>query len=217
MSDEGRILIVVSVDAQKEAVQRGIGENNKNIDILTAGVGVAKAAAATAFKLAGEQYKLVINAGIAGGFTGRAEIGTVVLAEQVICADLGAESDSGFLTVDELGFGSGVMDVDRPALLSVYKALEQTELVVNKGEVLTLSTVTGTKESTLELMERYPDALAEAMEGFGVASACALCEVPFMEMRTISNAIGPRDREAWRIKEALLSLEEASKTISEVV
>ena len=34
------------------------------------------------------------------------------------------------------------------------------------------------------------------MEGFGVATAAALAGVPFAELRTISNAIGPRDRGA---------------------
>ena len=44
------------------------------------------------------------------------------------------------------------------------------------------------------------------MEGFGVATACALAGVPFAEVRAISNAVGPRDRGAWRIGEALAAL-----------
>lgn len=51
-------------------------------------------------------YDLVINAGIAGGFPDRAEVGSLVIAEEIVCADLGAESPEGFLSLDELGFGS---------------------------------------------------------------------------------------------------------------
>jgi futalosine hydrolase len=44
------------------------------------------------------------------------------------------------------------------------------------------------------------------MEGFGVATAAAAFGVPVLELRTISNAVGPRDRAAWRIPAALGAL-----------
>jgi futalosine hydrolase len=47
------------------------------------------------------------------------------------------------------------------------------------------------------------------MEGFGAAEAAAGQGTPFLEIRTVSNAVGPRDRSAWRIKEALAALRDA--------
>jgi futalosine hydrolase len=44
------------------------------------------------------------------------------------------------------------------------------------------------------------------MEGFGVAEAAAAHDVPVLELRTVSNEVGPRDRAAWRIPEALAAL-----------
>ncbi len=41
------------------------------------------------------------------------------------------------------------------------------------------------------------------MEGFGVAEAAAAHGVPALELRAVSNPVGPRDRAAWRIGEAL--------------
>ncbi|WP_442950188.1 phosphorylase family protein, partial [Paenibacillus sp. 1-18] len=58
---------------------------------------------------------------------------------------------------------------------------------------------------------------AEAMEGYGVAVAANKLGLPVMEIRTISNAVGPRDRAAWRIKEALQALEAAFSTLTEVI
>src|SRR4029078_11283063 len=86
-----------------------------------AGVGVAAAAAATARELAlaemnGHRYDAVISAGIAGGFAGRVAVGGVVLAAHSVAADLGADSPDGFLTVDEMGFGSSIVDVDAQLL-----------------------------------------------------------------------------------------------------
>jgi futalosine hydrolase len=51
--------------------------------------------------------------------------------------------------------------------------------------------------------------VAEAMEGFGVAEAAARHGLPVLELRTVSNPVGPRDRAAWRIGEALEALERA--------
>jgi futalosine hydrolase len=52
--------------------------------------------------------------------------------------------------------------------------------------------------------------VAEAMEGYGVACAAQAAGLPFAELRTISNPIGPRDRAAWRLREAFSALTEAA-------
>ncbi|RQX16776.1 futalosine hydrolase, partial [Micromonospora chalcea] len=81
------------------------------------------------------------------------------------------------------------------------------------GTVLTVSTVTGTAASTAALAQRHPDAVAEAMEGYGVAVAAAQAGVPFAELRTVSNPIGPRDRSAWRMREAFAALTSAAAAL----
>ncbi|GAE07797.1 menaquinone via futalosine step 2 [Paenibacillus sp. JCM 10914] len=55
------------------------------------------------------------------------------------------------------------------------------------------------------------------MEGFGVATAAAAAAIPVLEIRSISNMVGPRDRGAWKIKEALQALEQASSLLPEVL
>lgn len=74
--------------------------------------------------------------------------------------------------------------------------------------MLTVSTVTGTAARATALRERHPTALAEAMEGFGVAEAAGAHGVPVLEIRAVSNPVGPRDRAAWRIGDALTALTE---------
>jgi futalosine hydrolase len=51
------------------------------------------------------------------------------------------------------------------------------------------------------------------MEGYGAAEAAQQANIPFIELRTISNLIGPRDREAWRLSEALAALKRAAQAI----
>ncbi len=69
-----------------------------------------------------------------------------------------------------------------------------------------MSTVTGRASTAQALLERFPDAVAEAMEGAGVAAAASGAGVQFGEVRAISNIVGPRDRDAWRIPQALAAL-----------
>lgn len=211
-----RILIMTAVPAERDAVLRGLNYHPR-FDVLLAGVGPIAAAANTAKVLATGEYSLVVSAGIGGGFAGRAEVGSLVVAKEIIAADLGAETPEGFSSLDELGFGSTCIPVAASLVNLVTGALQAAKLPVNTGPVLTVSTVTGTAGSAAEMMARVPGATAEAMEGYGVALAAQERGIPILEIRAISNLVGPRDRTAWRVKEALDVLEAASTVLLEVL
>ncbi|MDQ8736921.1 futalosine hydrolase [Paenibacillus sp. LHD-38] len=213
-----RVLIVTAVDAECDAVLRGL-QGIPGIDVIAAGVGIAAAAARTAAALApsASEYRLVISAGIGGGFAGQAEIGSLVVADLIVAADLGAETPDGFLSLDELGFGSARITASEAWNNRLFDAIHSAGLTVCIGPILTVTTATGTAATTAALAARVNGAAAEGMEGHGVAVAAAGFGIPVTEIRAISNAVGPRDRAAWRIGEALASLEEASKAIREVL
>ncbi|MCT8136799.1 futalosine hydrolase [Anaerobacillus sp. CMMVII] len=211
-----RILVMTAVAAEQEAVLRGI-DNAPRFDVVVAGVGPVAAAISTAKVLATNKYDLVINAGIGGGFSEQAEIGSVVVATEIIAADLGAETGEGFASIEQLGFGTSRVAVDQRFANKVATALKTAGLPTHSGPILTLATVTGTKETADQLATRVPGATVEAMEGFGVALAASDANVPILEIRTISNPVGPRDKGAWKIKEALHMLEKASSIIAEVL
>lgn len=212
--EPGRLLIVTAVEAEADAVRAGVraaGVDPATVVVTAVGVGPAAAAAATARLLALAEatpagYRAVISAGIAGGFPGRAAVGATVLGTRSIAADLGAESPDGFLPVDQLGFGGNLLEADPTLLKSLTAALPTA---VN-GDILTLATVTGTAATAAALQARHPGAVAEAMEGYGVACAARTAGVAFAELRTISNPIGPRDRAAWRLREAFSALTQAT-------
>ncbi|MFJ2176694.1 futalosine hydrolase [Streptomyces sp. NPDC087851] len=191
------------------------------IDVMAGGVGPTAAAVATATALASSPYDppyhLVVSAGIGGGFPPHAPIGSLVVADAMVAADLGADSPDGFAAVDELGFGRSV---HRPPaeLAARMAAVLNTDPAVPAllAPVLTVSTATGTAARTAELTARHPRAAAEAMEGYGVAEAAAVHGVPCTEVRAISNAVGPRDRASWQIGRALESLRNAFTLLTPV-
>ncbi|MEV6347003.1 futalosine hydrolase [Actinoplanes sp. NPDC051851] len=203
-----KILIVTAVNAEADALRGAIDPELASVEAV--GVGPAAAAVGTARLLARGDHRAVLSAGIAGGFVGRAEVGGTVLGTRSIAADLGAESPEGFLPIEELGFGTSVLESD-PVLVKALRAALPTAVT---GDVLTLSTVTGTAATAAALATRFPEAAAEAMEGYGVATAASTFGLPFAELRTISNAIGPRDRSAWRLAEAFAALRTAGEALS---
>ncbi|MFI1737987.1 futalosine hydrolase [Streptomyces sioyaensis] len=237
-----RVLVVTAVAAERDAVcaaaescdeatlpggypLRRVPGPPVALDVLAAGVGPAAAAAGTATALTaaaltGAPYDLVVSAGIGGGFPpgpgdaqpgaapSGAPVGSVVVADAIVAADLGAETPDGFAPVTELGFGRVLHRPDEALVKAVAAAAGAAT-----GPVVTVSTVTGSAARTAELAERHPGVLAEAMEGFGVAEAAAAHGVPVLEIRTISNAVGPRDRGAWRIGAALAALTDVFRTL----
>ncbi|HWJ03034.1 MAG TPA: futalosine hydrolase [Verrucomicrobiae bacterium] len=211
-----RVLVMTAVQAEQEAVLLGL-QGNPRFEVLVAGVGPIAAAASTAKALAKEEYSLVISAGIGGGFPHETEVGSLVVASEIIAADLGVETPDGFNSLDELGFGFTRVPVDLQLAHRVRTAMEKAEVPVKLGPVLTVSTVTGTAASAAKLADRVPGAVAEAMEGFGIALAAQAAGVPVLEIRAISNAVGPRDRTAWKIQEALEVLTAASSILPEVL
>ena len=213
-----RVLVMTAVEAEREAVLRGLRGDDR-FEVALAGVGPAQAAARTALALAKAEnapFDLVISAGIGGGFSEAAiVVGSVVVADKIVAADLGAETPDGFLTLDELGFGTAIVEVDMKRVEQLRRRLADADgLQVGVGPVLTVSTATGSARTETERAARVAGAAAEGMEGYGVAVAAQEWGLPALEIRAISNLVGPRDRSAWKIKEALKVLETASASLS---
>ncbi|NOU87770.1 futalosine hydrolase [Paenibacillus sp. LMG 31460] len=211
-----RVLVMTAVAPERDAVQRGLGHDSR-FEFALAGVGLAAAAVNGAIELAKAEYDLIIIAGIAGGFVGQAEVGSLVVASEIIAADLGVELLDGFSSLDELGFGSTRIGVAADVAERVTAALLAAGLPAQMAPVLTVATATGTAATAAALAARVPGAAAEAMEGFGIATAAQQRGVPVLEIRAISNAVGPRDRDAWRIGDAFKALEAASSVLAEVL
>jgi futalosine hydrolase len=195
------LLVVCSVEPEAAALA------DAGCELLVGGVGPVAAAAATSARLGRGGVDLVVCAGIAGGFAPLAT-GEIAVASSIVFADLGAETADGFVPLPSLGFGQVSWDV--PAALAVALA----DLTGgHMGTVLTVATVTGTAATADALAERFPDAVAEGMEGAGVAAAASVHGVAFAELRAISNRVGPRDRESWDVPGALAALGKAVTAI----
>lgn len=178
------------------------------------GPGAAAACAATVLALDGG-FDAVVSTGVAGGFAGRAEPATLVLADRVVLADLGADSPSGFLPLDELGLGGSTVHLPAATVARAAAGLAAVAPLA-VGPILTVSTATGTQQRADLLAARH-DPVAEAMEGGGVLAAATAHGLPFLELRSVSNTVGPRDRSTWVLPDALALLGKAVATLLQVL
>lgn len=169
----------------------------QNFDVLITGVGMT----ATAFALGSTlnpSYSLVLNLGIAGTYQRDIALGTLVQVTQDIFSELGAESPSGFLTIETLGFGKS-----RFQEINNSEQHFQTNLKQVNG--ITVNRVHGTKESIKSTRERLnPD--TESMEGAAVFYACEQTGTPCLQIRSISNYVEERDTASWEIGKSIRNL-----------
>jgi len=188
-------------------------KKNLRVSVLVTGVGMV----ATAFRLgqffAQQKPDLVLNAGIAGTLDPHFQIGNVLCVSTECFADLGVEEAEGHFT--DL-FSLGLLATDLPPFQSGLLHCPQAEQAafLPKAHGLTVNRVHGSAASIAALRQRYPDAQVESMEGAAFFYACLLAEVPFLQIRSISNRVEPRNRAGWDIP---LAIENLNQTVMEML
>jgi futalosine hydrolase len=198
------VLIVVATRLEAERLPKLPGAR-----VVVSGIGSVNAALAAQAAILEARPGLVLSVGIAGAYPSSGlRIGDVCVSSEMVFAGLGAMDGAAFLNLEAMGFPLFEHDervynaLKSDARAALFAANTNTKL----GPILTLETVTGSLERALELEARVPGALAEGMEGAGVALAASRLGVGSFEIRGISNMVGPRDRSGWRIPLALEAL-----------
>jgi futalosine hydrolase len=183
--------------------------------LLHSGVGKASAAAATMALLALCRPAILIQIGCGGAYAGSGlAVGDLALASSEIYGDEGVLTPNGFLDLEALGLplveregkrffnrfpvDGTLLERVRP-LLSQVAAAADCRLV--EGPFVTVSTCSGTTLAGTELARRT-GGICENMEGAAVAQVCSRQQVPFLELRGISNLVEDRDFERWNLRGA---------------
>jgi futalosine hydrolase len=175
---------------------------------LVTGVGMIQTAWNLGLYFALNKPALAINAGIAGAFDRTMPIGEVVHVVTERFGDLGIEeADGRFSDIFEMGFMDAEADWhNHGQLLNPTASLAEFLPKINGVSV---NKVSGTRSGIDALLSKYPDLGVESMEGAAFFLACLHAGVPFLEIRSISNHVEPRNREAWDVPLAIQNLNEA--------
>jgi futalosine hydrolase len=185
---------------------------DEEFGLAVCGVGKANAAACTACLIRGSppnSLGCVVSIGIAGALPGQPElaIGDSVAATQSVFADEGVRTPDGFLTCEQLGFPLWGPETSNPQHAHHAAALREVlaGACTRAGVIATVSSCSGTDRAAAEVVERT-GAIAEGMEGAGVALVARRLGVHVGEVRAISNTTGDRPGQKWDIPAGLEEL-----------
>lgn len=188
-------------------------KNDLLVSTLVTGVGVSATSWSLGRYFARQQPDLAIQAGVAGALDLSLALGDVLQVVSERFGDIGVEeADGRFTDLFELGL---VDPSEKPyinGLLYNPGATESRFLPQAKG--LTVNKVHGYEPSIAAIRQKYPEAQVESMEGAAFFQACLLTEVPFLEIRSISNYVQARNRDAWQLG---LAIENLNRTLVEML
>ena len=183
------------------------------VEVLTTGVGMVATAARCSRALAQERFDLALNLGVCGSFDPGLAPGRVVPVVADRLAELGAEDGDAFLTIQQLQLLDDDSFPFRGGQL-VNAAPPRNAAVASLPAVsgITVNTVHGNEQSIARVVRRFAPQV-ESLEGAAFMYACLINEVPFAQVRAVSNVVESRNRAAWRMKEAIDNLGTAAREI----
>lgn len=170
---------------------------NDKFDILITGAGMTATAYALGKHLS-KKYNLVLNLGIAGCFDRNIALGTILNITEDIFAELGAEDDKHLLSIEEIGLG-------KSRYYAFNNLLSDSVARLQKVRGITVNRVHG-RETSISAIKTLLSPVTESMEGAAVLYCCEQQDIPSLQIRSISNYIERRNREAWKIDMAIKNL-----------
>jgi futalosine hydrolase len=209
-----RILIVAATQPEVQPLMDSLGmqksdeEENlfvtrhtsvANCSVLVTGAGMVPTAFALGRHLPHNVYNLVINLGIAGSFDRNIKLGDVLEITKDTFAELGAENDTQFISIEQLGLGAGIFNPTSSISYFTKK------ISPAKATAITVNTVHGNTGSITIIVDRLNPQL-ESMEGGAFFYACRELKVPCVQIRAVSNYVEKRNRDNWQIGLAVKNL-----------
>jgi futalosine hydrolase len=160
-----------------------------------------------------EKPNIIIQVGIAGAYNQTITLGKVFAVYEENLGDVGVEEDNKWKDIFDLKLEkSSYPPFEKRKLpnqwLTKFNLLKLP--VVNGISVNEISTNT---ERIQQLIKKY-NASIESMEGVALHYVCREMNIPFLQIRSISNYIGERDKKKWMIQE---SIEHLNKTLLQLI
>lgn len=167
------------------------------------GFGPIVAAARAAQLVAHYRPTTLLLVGIAGSYGDDARIGTACRFDCVVNYGVGVGESHRFVSAGQLGWPQWSDSDPANQIEDTIWLAETEERQRGANVLLTCCAGASTARESAYRHERFPNAIAEDMEGFGVAVAGRLANIPVEIVRGISNRAGDRDHRRWQITDAL--------------
>ncbi len=181
-----------------------INAQNPRIDVLISGIGVPATMYHLQKRLQQMEYDLVIQAGIAGSFNTGIPLGKTVLVKQDCFADLGIEEKENYSPVFKTALADeNEFPFEKGWLINPDENLKIADLP--KLKAITVNKVSDSLLQHQQFINSF-NADIESMEGAALHYVCLQEKMPFIQIRSISNYVGERDKTKWKMQVAIENL-----------
>ena len=203
----GKNILVVAATAKEISPFINLTRSGSltDVDILISGIGLTASTYHLSKQLALKKYEVVIQAGVAGSFDLAIGLGQVVAVKQDAIADqsvvelekLKTLFDLDLVPQDQFPFTKGWLVNPGKELLKA------TKLKIVKG--VSVNQISTSRQMIKFYRETF-DPVTESMEGAALHYVCLNENVPFLQIRSISNYIGERNKKKWNMMDSIINL-----------
>jgi futalosine hydrolase len=171
-------------------------------EILPLGIGILSTAVNLMQRIAHKKPDLIIQTGIAGGIHEGISLGTAYCILSECLPEMGVQESTGYRDIFDMGFQDpNSFPFSEKRLFNPHQDLmEKTELPLAAG--ITVNQIT-TDPQQISIYQNQYKADVESMEGAAVHYIALMHQIPFVQIRGISNRVGERGTENWKFKEAI--------------
>lgn len=157
---------------------------------------------------------MIIQAGVAGCFDKKIKLGAVVVVDREAIADQGVVEEKKIKTVFDLGLAEkNLSPFTKGWMLNPHKELmEKTGLKKVPG--VSVNQVTTGAKNIRMIVDRFSPSI-ESMEGAALHFSALQENIPFLQLRAISNYIGERNKKKWEMKLAITHLNKVLQAVVE--
>lgn len=200
-----RILLCAATEMEiAPTIQVLSQKDNNQIQLLITGVGLMACTYALTKEVTAKKPDFILQAGVAGSLQANQSLAQVVAVRSECIGDLGVQENGSFQSLFNL------------KLLSPDAFPWQNGRLVNKEALrpsINLPVVDGitvneisTSEAQIDYYRGQLQVQVESMEGAALHYVALLEKIPFLQIRSLSNFIGERDKARWQMKEAIAAL-----------
>lgn len=142
-----------------------------------------------------------MQVGLAGVYNDQIPLSKAVIVGADRFADLGAIEKNTFRHISSMGF----MDENVFPYQQGWLANPHLQVFKNLPDSVHANTVNLISDSIQYIQSVKGEAIIETMEGAAMHYVCLMENVPFLQIRGISNHVGDRNKSNWQLQEAIMN------------
>lgn len=177
---------------------------DKQVKVLFTGIGLL----ATTYELTRAVYQfrpgILLQAGVAGALDESLALASTVSVASECIGDLGVVENQIFTDLFRLGLAEKNQDpYCETKLVNKHSLLDQSG--ISPVQAVSVNEIS-TDPERIRYYRQELGAQIESMEGAALHYVGLVEQIPFLQIRSISNYIGERNKQAWKLQEAIAAL-----------